>query len=160
MTKMWKANSRAAGRPALCRHERRCPARLYRGVIGLGLLTLACLASAAPAHAVAMNEVVLQALDKITARVSRITVPVGGTVTFGSLQITAKACDKHPPEETPESAAFLQIVEVKPGEAPVSRFSGWMFASSPALSAMEHPVYDIWVLDCINADSAPGGNSP
>jgi len=113
-----------------------------------------------PAHAIAMNQVVLQALDKITARVSRITVPVGGTVSFGSLQITAKACDKHPPEETPESAAFLQIVEVKPGEAPVSRFSGWMFASSPALSALEHPVYDIWVLDCINADSAPGGNSP
>lgn len=102
----------------------------------------------------------LQALDKITARVSRITVPVGGTVTFGSLQITAKACDKHPPEETPESSAFLQIVEVKQGEAPVGRFSGWMFASSPALSALEHPVYDIWVLDCINAESAPGGSSP
>lgn len=106
-----------------------------------------------------MNEVVLQALDKITARVSRITVPVGGTVNFGSLQITAKACDKHPPEETPESAAFLQVVEVKPGEAPVTRFSGWMFASSPALSAMEHPVYDLWVLDCVNASSAPSGNS-
>jgi hypothetical protein len=112
-----------------------------------------------PAMAIPMNEVVLQALDKITARVSRITVPVGGTVTFGSLQITAKACDKHPPEETPESAAFLQVVEVKPGEAPVGRFSGWMFASSPALSAMEHPVYDLWVLDCINAESAPSGNS-
>jgi len=121
---------------------------------------LAALAVPQSAQAVAMNEVVLQALDKITARVSRITVPVGGTVTFGSLQITAKACDKHPPEETPESSAFLQIVEVKPGEAPVGRFSGWMFASSPALSAMEHPVYDIWVLDCINADSAPGGSSP
>ena len=125
-----------------------------------GLLPALLLAQAAPARAIAMNEVVLQALDKITARVSRITVPVGSTVTFGSLQITARACDKHPPEETPESSAFLQIVEVKPGEAPVSRFSGWMFASSPALSAMEHPVYDIWVLDCINADSTPGGNSP
>jgi len=131
-----------------------------RAMFGAGLISALLLAQAAPAHAIAMNEVVLQALDKITARVSRITVPVGSTVTFGSLQITARACDKHPPEETPESAAFLQIVEVKPGEAPVSRFSGWMFASSPALSAMEHPVYDIWVLDCINADSAPGGNSP
>src|ERR1700744_1542072 len=113
---------------------------LCHGVIGLGLLALGCLGSAIPAHAMAMNEVVLQALDKITARVSRITVPVGGTVTFGSLQITAQACDNNPPQETPESAAFLQIVEVKPGEAPVGRFSGWMFASSPALSAMEHPV--------------------
>ena len=131
-----------------------------RPMLCAGLLSALLLAQAAPARAIAMNEVVLQALDKITARVSRITVPVGSTVTFGSLQITARACDKHPPEETPESSAFLQIVEVKPGEAPVSRFSGWMFASSPALSAMEHPVYDIWVLDCINADSAPGGNSP
>ncbi|HVI91320.1 MAG TPA: DUF2155 domain-containing protein [Dongiaceae bacterium] len=131
-----------------------------KSMLGAGLVSALLLAQAAPAHAIAMNEVVLQALDKITARVSRITVPVGSTVTFGSLQITARACDKHPPEETPESSAFLQIVEVKPGEAPVSRFSGWMFASSPALSAMEHPVYDIWVLDCINADSAPGGNSP
>jgi hypothetical protein len=134
--------------------------RLRQFTATLGILAAVLVSSAAPAHAIAMNEVVLQALDKITARVSHITVPVGGTVTFGPLQITAKACDKHPPEETPESAAFLQVVEVKQGEAPVGRFSGWMFASSPALSAMEHPVYDLWVLDCINADSAPGGNSP
>ncbi|HVJ40696.1 MAG TPA: DUF2155 domain-containing protein [Dongiaceae bacterium] len=133
---------------------------LIRSLFGAGAFAALLLAQAMPAQAIAMNEVVLQGLDKITARVSRITVPVGSTVTFGSLQITARACDKHPPEETPESAAFLQIVEVKPGEAPVGRFSGWMFASSPALSAMEHPVYDIWVLDCINAESAPGGNSP
>jgi hypothetical protein len=160
---MWKANHRAANRHGLCR-QGLCRQGPYRGfaagVIGLGLLAATLCAGAGPAQAIAMNEVVLQALDKITARVSRITVPVGGTVTFGPLQITAKACDKHPPEEPPESAAFLQIVEVKQGEAPVGRFSGWMFASSPALSAMEHPVYDIWVLDCINAESAPGGSSP
>ena len=131
---------------------------LVRPALGAVLLLSAAMAPGA-ASATPMNEAVLQALDKITARVSRITVPVGGTVTFGSLQITAKACDKRPPEETPESAAFLQVVEVKPGEAPASRFSGWMFASSPALSAMEHPVYDLWVLDCINADSAPSGKS-
>jgi hypothetical protein len=82
-------------------------------------------------------------------------VPVGGTVNFGALQITARACDKHPPEETPESAAFLEVVEVKPDEKPVLRFSGWMFASSPALSALEHPVYDLVVLDCVNANGKP-----
>lgn len=104
-----------------------------------------------PAEAVQMQGAVLQGLDKITARISTINVAVGQTVSFGSLQITLQACDKHPPEETPESAAFLQIVEQKQGEAPVTRFSGWMFASSPALSAMEHPVYDLWVLDCTGA---------
>lgn len=106
------------------------------------------------AMAVPGDNVVLRAMDKITARVSTITVPVGSTVTFGSLKITAKACDKHPPEETPEASAFLDVVEEKPGEAPQPRFQGWMFASSPALSALEHPVYDLWVLDCTNDASA------
>jgi hypothetical protein len=109
---------------------------------------------ASPAAAIPMDTVLLQGLDKITARVSEIKVPVGGTVTFGALQITARACDKHPPEEAPEAAAFLEVVEVKPDEKPVQRFSGWMFASSPALSALEHPVYDLIVLDCINADGS------
>jgi hypothetical protein len=117
-------------------------------------------ASTMPAHAIQMNEAVLQGLDKITARISTIRVGVNETVNFGSLQITLKACDKRPPEETPESAAFLQVVEQKPGEQPVTRFSGWMFASSPALSAMEHPVYDLWVLDCDNKGEAPAEATP
>jgi len=118
------------------------------------------LAASTPALAIQTDEAVLQGLDKITARISTIKVGVGETVTFGSLQITVKACDKHPPEETPESAAFLQVVEQKPGEQPVTRFSGWMFASSPALSAMEHPVYDLWVLDCDNKNGSVPGEAP
>ena len=119
----------------------------------LAAASLALLSS--PAAAIPMDTVLLQGLDKITARVSQIKVPVGGTVTFGALQITARACDKHPPEEAPEAAAFLEVVEVKPDEKPVQRFSGWMFASSPALSALEHPVYDLIVLDCVNANGSP-----
>ncbi|WP_395022851.1 DUF2155 domain-containing protein [Dongia sp.] len=122
--------------------------------ISLAAATLALLSS--PAAAIPMDTVLLQGLDKITARVSEIKVPVGGTVTFGALQITARACDKHPPEEAPEASAFLEVVEVKPDEKPVERFKGWMFASSPALSALEHPVYDLTVLDCVNADGSTG----
>jgi hypothetical protein len=115
------------------------------------------IALASPAAAIPMDTVLLQGLDKITARVSEIKVPVGGApVAFGALQITARACDKHPPEEAPEAAAFLEVVEVRPDEKPVQRFSGWMFASSPALSALEHPVYDLVVLDCVNADGSTG----
>ncbi|WP_374312834.1 DUF2155 domain-containing protein [Dongia sp.] len=125
---------------------------------GLGL-SLAVTIAIPTALAIPGDNVVLRAMDKITARVSTITVPVGGTVTFGSLQITAKACDKHPPEETPEASAFLDVVEEKPGEAPQPRFQGWMFASSPALSALEHPVYDLWVLDC-TSDDAPAAAQP
>jgi hypothetical protein len=99
-------------------------------------------------------------LDKITARVSTIKIPVGATVGFGALQITVRACDKHPPEETPEAAAFLEVVEVKPDEKPVQRFSGWMFASSPALSGMEHPVYDLVVLDCVNQSGGDATDVP
>ncbi len=94
---------------------------------------------------------VLQGLNKITARVSEIEAPIEEVVRFGTLEITARTCYKAPPEEPPESASFLEIVDVKPGEPPVQLFSGWMFASSPALSALEHPVYDIWVLDCREA---------
>jgi hypothetical protein len=128
---------------------------LLRFSFAAALLALPLALLATPAAAIPMDTVLLQGLDKITARVSQIKVPVGGTVTFGALQITARACDKHPPEEAPEAAAFLEVVEVKPDEKPVLRFSGWMFASSPALSALEHPVYDLIVLDCVNADGKP-----
>jgi hypothetical protein len=98
---------------------------------------------------------ILQGLDKTTARISKFEAPVGKSVRFGTLVITVRACIKHPPEEEPESAAFLQIDEVRQGDraAAVSErvFSGWMFASSPALSALENPIYDIGVLDCKTA---------
>ncbi len=110
-------------------------------------------AAAASVHVAAAGETVavLQGLNKVTARVSAVEAPVDGTVLFGTLAITVRTCHKSPPEEPPESAAFLEIYDVKPGEQPVELFSGWMFASSPALSALEHPVYDIWVLDCRDA---------
>ena len=121
--------------------------------LGSGLLAVAVLA-AAPAGADPYGVAVLQGLDKVTARVSTIEAPVGHPVRFGTLEIVARTCDKRPPEETPESAAFLDIWEMRPGEPAVSLFRGWMFASSPALSAMEHPVYDVWVLDCKTPASA------
>lgn len=98
-----------------------------------------------------MDTAVLQGLDKVTARVVTIEATVGEPVRFGMLEIIARACKKRRPEDLPESAAFLDVWELRPGEPAASLFRGWMFASSPALSAMEHPVYDIWVLDCLNA---------
>ncbi len=90
----------------------------------------------------------LRALDKITGRVTTLVTPVGETVRFGSLSIIVRACRTRPPEETPESAAFLDITDIKPNKPPIDVFRGWMFASSPAVSAMDHAVYDIWVLEC------------
>jgi hypothetical protein len=97
----------------------------------------------------------LQGLDKTTARVTKFEAPVGQMVTFGTLQITVRDCRKRPPEQEPESAAYLDIDEILQGQAaPKKIFSGWMFASSPALNSLEDPVYDVWVLDCKTTDTA------
>lgn len=91
---------------------------------------------------------VLQGLDKITGHVRTIQATIDQPVRFGTLDILVRTCRKRPPEEQPESAAYLQITDSKPGEPPKPLFSGWMFASSPAVSALEDPVYDVWVIDC------------
>ncbi len=116
------------------------------------------LAQPAPPTPPAPPGVVLQGLDKVTARISTIEVPLHTLVRFGTLELAVRACHKTPPTEPPESTAFLEVFEVKPGEPRTSIFSGWMFASSPALSALEHPVYDVWVIDCTNTENASSLN--
>ena len=120
----------------------------------LGLSTLCALASS-PAYAVMEDypSVKLQGLDKSVGRTVTFEAKVGSTIQYGPLFIKIHACRKAPPIEKPESASFLQIWEVPPGsEKSEWVFSGWMFASSPALSAMDHPVYDVWVLDCLGRE--------
>jgi len=124
------------------------------------ICALFLIALAFPAVADPYQTAVLQGLDKVTARVTTLRVKVGDTVRFGTLEIIVRHCDKRPPEETPESAAFLDVWEIRPGEAASSLFRGWMFASSPALNALEHPVYDVWVLDCENIISKVPERSP
>ena len=128
-------------------------------VLPLILLTLTALA--APAHAVIDQSypvAQLRMLDKTTARSVTFEAKVGSTLKFGSLYIRTQACRKSPPIEQPESASFLQIWENKRenGAAPTPEwvFSGWMYASSPALSAMDHPVYDVWLIDCLSPAEA------
>ncbi|WP_368066426.1 DUF2155 domain-containing protein [Hyphomonas sp.] len=133
-------------------------------VVGFSLAGLAVAATYAK-----QDRATLRALDKITGRSTDIVVKVGEPVVFGSLSIDLKRCFQTPPEEVPESAAFLRISSTRPvaeeqlessaagdreaaatlalAENPVV-FSGWMYASSPGLSALEHPVYDIWVIRC------------
>ena len=122
--------------------------RSFSGCAAAAALALALPALAPCGAALAADAAILQGLDKITARISTIKAPIGEPVRFGTLQITVKACDKRPPEEPPESAAYMEIRDLRPGEQPVLVFAGWMFASSPALSALEHPVYDVSVVDC------------
>ena len=95
-----------------------------------------------------MPVVVLQGLDKITARVSTFEIEVGEVGFFGVLSIEVKSCKKKPPTEPPEKVAFMVINDSKSGEKMIEVFNGWMFASSPSLNGLEHPVYDVLVLDC------------
>ena len=145
--------------------------------------------------------VTVRALNKITAKYTDIIVPIDSAERFGSLTIEARFCDKRPPEEFPETTAFLQVFDrgqafrgeqtalIRSGPQQLAEtaddhiaatekatnsialasaslesvendddtekgnqvFSGWMFASSPALHPLEHPVYDVWVIDCLTA---------
>lgn len=126
-------------------------------LLNLSLILSAMMA--VPAMADPYPVAVLRGLDKVTARVTTLDATVGETVRFGALEITVRTCDKRPPEEPPESAAFLEITEGRKGGPGVDVFTGWMFASSPALSAMDHPVYDVWVLDCVSTASTDDSSS-
>ncbi|MBB4210528.1 DUF2155 domain-containing protein [Rhodothalassium salexigens] len=109
---------------------------------------------------------IARALDKVTAEITELRLPEDRTVVFGSLAITARHCKSTPPTEAPETYAFLQIDEIvgdtvdRRADEPASQrlFSGWMMASSPALNALEHPVYDVWVLDCETNTDTDGGD--
>ena len=101
----------------------------------------------------------LEGLDKITARTFAIEAKLNETVKFGYLEITARRCVVSSEEDTPERTAFLEVVEAKPGHPALNVFSGWMFASSPSVSAMEHPVYDIWVVDCSGYKGEPSATA-
>lgn len=101
----------------------------------------------------------LRGLDKISGQARDFVAPLNQPVKFGSLSIVARACEQRPPEETPpETSVYLTITQTprasqQNGASPAggeNLFQGWMFASSPALHALEHPTYDVWVISCAN----------
>jgi hypothetical protein len=117
------------------------------------------MAGAAAADTIPEPIALLQGLDKTSARVSKFEAPLNTPVRFGDLSIVVRDCEKNPPDQRPENAAFLEISELPTGEKPKLLFTGWMFSSSPALSALENPIYDVNVLDC-EAPPAPPAPVP
>jgi hypothetical protein len=93
----------------------------------------------------AADQVLLRGLDTLNNTVRDLPLRAGETVSFGHLEITVDTC--RVPRGTPEddAYAYLRIRDVREAEP---RFRGWMLASSPALSALDHPRYDVWVLSC------------
>ena len=119
------------------------------------LLTTAGLALGVPASAKSADSIrienpvaVFSALDKVTARISKIEIPLNETVTFGSLKVTPHVCYSRPSTERPKTTSFVDVSEVQLDGKEDKIFSGWMFAESPALNAVEHPVFDVWLTDC------------
>ena len=116
------------------------------------LLSSVCLQNLQAAD-IETNTARMQAMDKITGKVSEIDVPVNAPVRFGSFSVLVRKCVTKTPEETPENTAFVDVVDDYNNQEPVNIFKGWMFSSSPALSAVEHPIYDVWLLKCYNKDN-------
>lgn len=118
---------------------------------GLSLLAAAGAATAQdqpPVEVIENPIAVFSGLDKITARIISFEAQVDETVQFGSLILTTRACHTRSPTESPNTTAFIEVEDVSLDGSVSRLFAGWIFAASPGLSAIEHPVYDLWLLDC------------
>lgn len=107
-----------------------------------------------PPQRIANPTAVFSGLDKITGRIINFDVAINETVQFGALQVTPRVCYSRPPTETPNTDAFIEVDEVTLSGEIKRIFEGWMFAASPGLHAVEHPVYDVWLTNCKGATPA------
>lgn len=137
--------------------------QLARPILYIALAAGVLSSIGTPAMAEPKNTAILQGLDKVTARVTTFELPIEEPFDFGALRIRVRHCDRTPPQEAPEATAFIEIDELLP-EGQRVLFTGWMFSSSPGLNAVEHAVYDVWVLDCVDrdlsADQTPESGTP
>lgn len=123
---------------------------LTRAALAACVAALACAIASRPALADKIKHpiAVFSGLDKITGRIIVFEVSTDETVQFGDLQITERACYTRPSTEAPQTTTFIEVDEVNADKEYKKIFSGWMFASSPGLHGIEHPIYDIWLTGC------------
>ena len=123
------------------------------------------LATPAAAQRVENSVAIFAALDKVTAKISRLEVPLNQTATFGALKVTPRVCFTRAPTEPPRTTTFVEVEELQLDGKEKRIFTGWMFADSPGLNAVEHPVFDVWLTDCTQPRAAAqrppqGGTTP
>ena len=122
--------------------------------------------SAPPSQKIPNQSAVFSGLDKITGRIITFDVAIGETVQFGALQVVPRVCYTRPPTEAAATDGFIEVSEVTLQGEVRRIFSGWMFAASPGLNAVEHPIYDVWLTDCkqplvkVAEDPAPTPQQP
>lgn len=112
---------------------------------------------AAPAQAERIKNKVAEftGVDKITGRIISFDVYVNETVQFGALQVTPRVCNSSPETEEPKTDSFVEVDEITLDRKIRRIFTGWMFAESPGLNAVEHPVYDVWLKTCKMQSDVP-----
>lgn len=124
---------------------------LFAGVAAFASLTTSGLAQEKIANPIA----VFSGLDKITGRITTFDVYINETVQFGALQLTPRVCYTRPDTEAPKTDTFVEVDEITLDRKIRKIFSGWMFADSPGLNAVEHPVYDVWLKSCKQKSDIP-----
>jgi hypothetical protein len=118
-------------------------------LLGLSALVPALVLSApASAQRIENAVAIFAALDKVTAKISKLEVPLNETKSFGALKVTPRVCYTRAPTEPPRTTSFVEVEETLLDGKEKRLFSGWMFADSPGLNAVEHPVFDVWLTDC------------
>ena len=134
---------------------------LRSSLVALALMATVDLPPAvARAEAIKNPIAVFAALDKVTGRISHLEIPIDQTVEFGALKVTPRVCNSRPPTEAPKTTGFVEVDEVKLTGEVQRIFTGWMFAESPGLHAVEHPVFDVWLTSCkTSAPANPAGNA-
>lgn len=132
--------------------------RLFSLSVRLAGAALVALSLIAPslAQPIAHPVATLAGLDKITGRITRFDVYINETVLFGALEITPRACYDRPANDTVQrTSAFIEVDQRSLDGTAKRIFTGWMFADSPALNAVDHPVYDVWLIECKTGTNVP-----
>jgi hypothetical protein len=120
---------------------------------GLVAVLVSLLPTTAGAERVSNPMALFAGLDKITGVITTFEVPIDGTKQFGSLVVRPRLCYSRTPEDEPKTTSFVEVDEVGANDATRRVFTGWMFAESPGLNAVEHPVYDVWLTGCFDPNA-------
>ena len=130
---------------------------LARSAGALGFAAVALTVAAKPVEAARIENpvAVFSGIDKITGRITTFDVYVGETVQFGALQVTPRVCYSRDETEAPKTTTFVEVDEITLDRKIRRLFTGWMFADSPGLNAVDHAVYDVWLKDCKQESDVP-----
>jgi hypothetical protein len=126
-----------------------------RSLTGLVAMVVICLSGEAQAARISNAVAVFAGLDKITGRVTTFDVYLNETVQFGALQVTPKVCYSRDDTEAQKVDGFVEVDEITLDRKIRRIFTGWMFADSPGLNAVEHPIYDVWLTGCKQKSDVP-----